>query len=162
MERGRALRWVAGDEASIASRRTPSVRFAIAEPSQQAHDSLVSVFQCRRTRRGPRPGWRAPRRREPTLAPGPAGDHYQAVQPRGLGSGGRGLLRRFPSRRAPRNDGSISRRSAFRAAPGRRTAGRWESGRARPTRSRVPRCGRTESTMGRLRVLRTPRSSGRA
>ena len=29
MERGRALRWVAGDEALIASRRIPSVRFAI-------------------------------------------------------------------------------------------------------------------------------------
>ena len=41
-ERGRALRWVAGDVALIASRRTPSVRFAIIEPSKEAHDSDVS------------------------------------------------------------------------------------------------------------------------
>ena len=70
MERGRMLRWVAGDEALIASRRTPSVKFAIIEPSEEAHDSLVPVFQCRRTRR--------PRRREPTSASGPAGHPYQA------------------------------------------------------------------------------------
>ena len=70
MERGRALMWVAGAEASIASRRTPSVRFAIVEPSKEAHDSLVSVFQCRRTRRPPR--------REPTSACGPAGHHKPA------------------------------------------------------------------------------------
>jgi hypothetical protein len=70
MERGRALWWVAGDEALIASRRIPSVQFAIIEPSKEAHDSLVPVFQCRRARR--------PRRREPTAVSGPAGHPYQA------------------------------------------------------------------------------------
>ena len=70
MERGRVLGWVAGVGALIASRRSPSVRFAITEPSKEAHDSIVPSAQCRRTRR--------PRRREPTLAPGPAGLHYQA------------------------------------------------------------------------------------
>ena len=54
---------VAGDEALIASRRIPSVKFAIIEPSKEAHDSLVPVFQCRRTRR--------PRRREPPQRPAP-------------------------------------------------------------------------------------------
>ena len=47
MKRGRVLRWVAGDEALIASRRSPSVMFAIIEPSKEAHDSIVRVLQCR-------------------------------------------------------------------------------------------------------------------
>ena len=71
-ERGRALRWVAGAEALIASRRTPSVKFAIIEPSKEAHDSDVPTAQCRRTRR--------PRRREPISALGPAGHHYKACE----------------------------------------------------------------------------------
>ena len=89
-ERGRALRWVAGDEASpkgeaarsIASRRTPLVGFAIVEPSKEAHDSLVPVFQCRRSAK-PALGARGVRgraawpRREPTSASGLAGHHYQ-------------------------------------------------------------------------------------
>ena len=41
IERGRMLRWVAGDEASIASRRIPLVKFAIVEPSKEANDSEV-------------------------------------------------------------------------------------------------------------------------
>ncbi len=70
MERGWTLRWVAGDEALIASRRMPSVTFAIIEPSKEAHDPIVPASQCRRTRR--------PRRGEPISAFGPAGRHYQA------------------------------------------------------------------------------------
>ena len=88
MERGRMLRWVAGDEALIASRRIPSVKFAIIEPSKEAHDSLVPVFQCRRTRR--------PRRREPTSASRPRGPPLPSLRdcfgPLRNGSG-------------PRNDG---------------------------------------------------------
>jgi len=77
MERGRMLRWVAGDEALIASRRIPSVKFAIIEPSKEAHDYGVSSAQCRRRRR--------PRRREPTSASGPAGHPYQASRDRFVG-----------------------------------------------------------------------------
>ena len=53
MERGRTLRWVAGDEALIESRRTPSVRFAIIESSREANDSEVSAAQCRRSAKHP-------------------------------------------------------------------------------------------------------------
>ena len=78
IERGRMLRWVAGDEALIASRRTPSVKSRSVQPSKEAHDSPVPVFQCRRSAKPPRRGTRRPRRREPTSASGPAGHHYQA------------------------------------------------------------------------------------
>src|SRR5688572_15725110 len=99
MERGRALRWVAG-ERSLWRESLPSVDrpFAPAEPSKEAHDSIVPVLQCRRTRR--------PRRREPTSALGPAGHHYQAwmsKRPR--------LLRRATDGVAPRNDGGARQRS---------------------------------------------------
>lgn len=69
MERGRALRWVAGDEALIASRRTPSATFAIIEPSKEAHDSSVSEFSA--DARGVRGA------SEPISAPGPAGHNHQ-------------------------------------------------------------------------------------
>ena len=45
MEGGRALIWVAGDEALIASRRRPAARFATIEPSKEAHDSNVPAAQ---------------------------------------------------------------------------------------------------------------------
>jgi len=97
MERGRTLRWVAGDEALIASRRIPSVKFAIIEPSKEAHDSLVPAFQCRRTRR--------PRRREPTSAAGPAGHIHHASRDRFVGLPFVGLLamtaRVSPNRHGP-------------------------------------------------------------
>jgi hypothetical protein len=52
-----------------ASHNGPLVIFALAEPSKEAHDSGVSVFQCRRTRRT--------RRGEPVSPPWPAG-HQEA------------------------------------------------------------------------------------
>ena len=87
------LRWVAGDEALIASRRTPSVKFAIIEPSKEAHDPIVSVFQCRRTRR--------PRRGEPISVPGLAGHIYPAPRGRFVAQG---QASRSPTVRHPPRD----------------------------------------------------------
>ena len=84
------------------------------EPSKEANDSLVLVFQCRRTRR--------PRRREPTSSPDPAGHHYQACKfDRQGGQGFAGVL----AGGAPTPAGStgcrrrrpLSRRGVGRACP---------------------------------------------
>jgi hypothetical protein len=80
MERGRGLRWVARAGAWSASHCDPFQSFARGEARKEPHDSDFAPTQWRRTSRGPRPGWRAPRRGEPASASGPAGRHYHACE----------------------------------------------------------------------------------
>ena len=81
----------------IASRRCPLPTFAIIEPSKEPHDPEVSSAQWRRGRRGPRPGWRAPRRGEPARPRDPRATTKMLIDDERL-------LQSATERRIPRND----------------------------------------------------------
>ena len=57
MERGWPSRVAHASGALSASHRGPSATFARTEEAKEAHDSIVSRTQCRRSRRGPGPGF---------------------------------------------------------------------------------------------------------